>query len=164
MALMTVSVSGIAELNAQLDRLRRLAPGECAGAVKELAIDIQREARQNVAVDTGLTRANILQWSDDGYRSAEIGVSARKVARETERRTFADIPMVAAIIEFGHGVIYPKKGKYLRWKTRGGKWVFAKSVRAMPPRPFLYPAWENQSRNMTKKIKDSILSIVKRTP
>lgn len=172
----TFGVSGLPELMNQLDRLRKIAPGECADRVKEIAIDIQREARKNMtaqgAVDTGITRANIMQWSDDGYKSASIGVSAARAdvthITRGERPFFRNdknqIAMIAAIIEFGHGVIRPVRAKMLRWFDKNGNPIFAKQVRAMPPRPFLYPAYEAGIRDMTKKIKDSILSIVKRTP
>jgi hypothetical protein len=168
-------VSGLPELLNQLERLRKIAPGECAERVREVAIDIQREARKNItaqgAVDTGLTRANILQWSDDAYRTASIGVSSTKVAvthRTVGKRSFFrndknQIALIAAVIEFGHGVIRPVRAKMLRWFDKSGNPIFARQVRAMPPRPFLYPAYEAGIRDMTKKIKDSILSIVKRT-
>lgn len=168
-------VSGLPELLNQLDRLRKIAPGECADRVKEIAVDIQSEARKNMtaqgAVDTGITRANIMQWSDDFYRSASIGVSASKVAvthRTVGKRSFfrndkSQIALIAAVIEFGHGIIRPVRAKMLRWVDKKGNVIFAKQVRAIPPRPFLYPAYEAGIRDMTKKIKDSILSIVKRT-
>jgi len=188
-------VTGLPELLGQLDRLRKIAPGECADRVKEIAIDIQREARKNItaqgAVDTGITRANIMQWSDDYYLSASIGVSAAQsnvthltrgmpaekffapfggkqkkrtaIAKSFFRNDKNQIAFIAAIIEFGHGVIRPVRAKMLRWVDKKGNVIFAKQVRAMPPRPFLYPAYEAGIRDMTKKIKDSILSIVKRT-
>ena len=121
------------------------------------------------AVDTGITRANIMQWSDDFYRSASIGVSASKVAvthRTVGKRSFfrndkSQIALIAAVIEFGHGIIRPVRAKMLRWVDKKGNVIFAKQVRAIPPRRSLSSI---RGRNTyDQEDKDSILSIVKRT-
>lgn len=169
-------VSGLPDLLHQLERLRKHSPSQCAKAVKELATDIQSEARRNItaqgAVDTGITRANIHQWSEDGYRTAFIGVSASRVSvthRQVGNRLFirdnkSKIALIAAIIEFGHGVIRPVKAKMLHWFDKAGNEIWARKVGPVPPRPFLHPAFEANVRDAATRIRDSILSTIRRVP
>ncbi|QYN17611.1 hypothetical protein [Amycolatopsis sp. DSM 110486] len=61
-------------------------------------------------------------------------------------------PRLAARIRFsaryarwvheGRGPIVPRRKKFLAWKDKSGKWIFAKRVRAMKGRPFLTRAAE----------------------
>lgn len=39
------------------------------------------------------------------------------------------------------GIIRPKNKKLLAWKTKSGKWAFAKQVE-ITPQPYLIPAYE----------------------
>jgi hypothetical protein len=170
-ATVTFEVKGAKELQAALGRLRRIAPEECRKEVANIAKDIRNDAVENVAVDTGITRANIKFWSDDDYKTATIGVDAEHATthhRTKGKQSFVrfgsgEVAMIAAIIEFGHGIIYPKKGKFLRWKGKDGKWVFARSVKAQPPRPFLVPAFQRYAPELVKKITASIITIIKRS-
>ncbi|WIX76011.1 hypothetical protein QRX50_31630 [Amycolatopsis carbonis] len=43
----------------------------------------------------------------------------------------------ARIVHEGHGPIVPRRKKFLAWKDKSGKWIFAKRVRAVRGRPFL---------------------------
>jgi len=66
----SVKVQGQEELIALLGRMQKAAPYQTKEAVAKAAVDVQKYAKQNItavgAVDTGLTRANINQWSADG--------------------------------------------------------------------------------------------------
>lgn len=167
----TFELKGARELRAALANLKRVAPDECRKAVKGIAVDIRNDAVEHVAVDTGITRANIKFWSDDDYKTATIGVDAEHSTthhRTKGKQSFlrfgsGEVAMIAAIIEFGHGIIYPKKGKFLRWKGKDGKWVFVKSVPAQAPRPFLIPAFERYAPELVKRISASIVTIIKRS-
>lgn len=164
-------VSGIPEFTQKLERLKRLCPQKAAECVKRTALDIESEAKQNItsqgAVDTGITRANILQWSDDGYATASIGVSASKVTvthmkrgdTRFAREDKSKIALIAAVIEFGHGVITPVRAKMLRWFDKSGNPVFARRVGPVPPRPFLHPAFEAKARDMIPRIREAIMAI-----
>jgi len=53
----------------------------------------------------------------------------------------------AAYVELGTGIhgpkhqrITPRVKKFLAWQDKSGKWIFARSVQGMKPRPFLAPA------------------------
>ena len=175
----TFELKGARELRAALANLKRVAPDECRKAVKGIAVDIRNDAVEHVAVDTGITRANIKFWSDDDYKTATIGVDAEHSTthhRTKGKQSFirfgsGEVAMIAAIIEFGHGIIYPKKGKVLRfWSTKNaqgkrvaGHWVSVKSVPAQAPRPFLVPAFERYAPELVKRISASIVTIIKRS-
>ena len=66
--------------------------------------------------------------------------------RDIGTRTYSDYARVgttkstpyAKIQEYG-GIIRPKNKKFLAWKTKGGKWAFAKKV-TIKPQPYLIPA------------------------
>lgn len=79
----------------------------------------------------------------------------------------------AAYDEFGTGprgefggppiVITPKRGKYLRFKTKDGRVVYAKRVvsRGMAPRPFMRPAVERIALPLASSLADNaVISIV----
>jgi hypothetical protein len=46
----------------------------------------------------------------------------------------------APFVHSGHGVITPKKGRFLVWADQSGQLVFARRVRAVDGNPFLYRA------------------------
>lgn len=45
----------------------------------------------------------------------------------------------AYVVHEGHGVIRPRRARVLAWR-RGGRWNYARRVRAVPGRPFLTEA------------------------
>lgn len=47
----------------------------------------------------------------------------------------------AVFVHGGHGWIYPKVAKALRWVTKAGVVVFAKRVRPLPGNPWTVRAW-----------------------
>ena len=65
--------------------------------------------------------------------------------------------MVAAIIEFGHWPITPKNKEWLKFQVGRGKtahWVMTKLVSAVPPRPYLYPAFQDGVNALIKYCKE----------
>jgi hypothetical protein len=89
-------------------------------AVRRVKAQIQRRA----PVDTGRLRSS---WRIKHIPSSgPVAVSY----------VYTDVNYANYVIR-GHGVITPKRGEYLRFRGRGGAWVFAKRVRAVPPNNFV---------------------------
>nr|DAW41983.1 MAG TPA: tail component [Caudoviricetes sp.] len=83
--------------------------------IKNLAIN-------KAPYDTGILRKSITTDITTNYGKVGVG---------------GDIKY-AKIQEYG-GTIRPKNKKLLAWKTKGGKWAFAKKV-TIKPQPYLIPA------------------------
>lgn len=101
----------------------------------------QSEAKQNAPVDTGNLRRNI-----------------KTEVKQEEARIYSDLkPDYAIHQEYGTGIygkrgsyITPKRAKFLRFKTKGGKIVFAKRVKGVKGRKFFYLAGETLKRRMNE--------------
>ena len=59
-------------------------------------------------------------------------------------------------VEYGRKEVRPILAKALRWETPSGKIVFAKKSKASKPYPFVKPAFEQTSREVTDVIKTEI--------
>ena len=103
-------------------------------AVYKVGLEILRDAREECPVDTG-NLANSLTYRKGPRATTKFaeGIVGTNVT-------------YAPFVEFGHGVITPKNGKYLVWTNKSGKKVFARSVKAMAARPFLGRALEKARR------------------
>jgi len=116
----TISEQEMQKLKGQIeDKMEDIIAGS--------AMIIESKMKKNCPVDTGVTRASIKAKKIDKF-TWEIG---------------SESP-IAEYIEMGTGIYGPKKRKItpkrrqaLHWKGRGGKDIFAKSVKGMPPRPFM---------------------------
>lgn len=84
---------------------------------------IKEKIKQVGLIDTGRLRSSV-GWVKLSDKTVAVGVFNL---------------VYAAIHEFG-GVIKPKTGNYLRFKTKDGQWRTVKEV-TMPARPYVRPAF-----------------------
>jgi hypothetical protein len=123
------------EICEELDRYDTLFTDECEKLALTVAEKLQSNVKDNIqlngSIATGLMfhEVNIEQLSDFSYLTEEIA--------ESNEETF-----YPAIIEEGRGEIVAKNGGVLAfYPTDGfGELVFAKKVKAVPPKPFWNPA------------------------
>jgi len=101
------------------------------------AVSLENRVKQNAPVDMGRLRASIT------HRVVETGDNV--IARTGTNVHYA------AYQEFGTGVhgprkalIYPKNAKVLRWKRRGGGFVFARYVRGVQPKKYFTRALKDE--------------------
>lgn len=99
-------------------------------AVYKVGMEVLRDAVKGCPVDTG-TLARSITYKRG--RNASMKIAEGEVGTDV---------FYAPFVEFGHGEITPKNGKFLVWTNSSGKKVFARSVKAAPARPFLGPALE----------------------
>lgn len=102
------------------------------------ATNVQNRAKKNLEraprrVDTGRLRSDIhvVMVTINGVPAARIGFNV----------------FYGLYVHDGTGIygpkgtpIFPKQAKMLRWRTKGGKYVYATSVKGMKPNPFLKDA------------------------
>ena len=85
--------------------------------------DAQYNLSKNGNIDTGELQASLMKLSETD-KFVEVGT---------------ELPY-AGYIEFGRGPIEAGEGKVLHWINKDGEDVFAKSVKATEPSPYLEPA------------------------
>lgn len=112
--------------------------GGLAKNMLKRAVRVQAKAKQNLSrppsrIDTGALRASITiaPYLHDGYPAFRVG-SPLKHARWVHDGT--------GIYGPHHQMIEPKTAKMLAWQGSGGKYIFARQVKGMPPNPFLADA------------------------
>ena len=134
---LTITIKGAKEFQRVLERSPEIAGEEMANAMNSTALDVQRFAI--------------------GYAPARTGSLARsiKVVKANAKKLLALVGtnlFYAPYQEFGTGIfvgkgyIYPKRAKVLRFKTRGGKWVFARRVKGTPPKKYMTRARQDGVR------------------
>lgn len=109
--------------------------GEVTRLVARTTRNVLNDAKIGTPVDTGALRLK--------HRSGQPVVTGLKVAQEV----IADTDYALYVHE-GHGVIYPKNAKFLRFTVKeggGNKVVFARSVKAQPARPWLRNALKREA-------------------
>lgn len=141
----------MAEVTIRLDpqAIQRQLTGPSGAIARDLvrrAQRVQNAARRLAPVDEGRLRASI---------STEVRGSGRTLeARVGSNLEYAIYVHEGTGIYAGRGYIYPKRGRYLRWpnknnsgsgnrrysRGRTSRYVFAKRVRGVRPRPFLRDA------------------------
>ena len=95
-------------------------------AARKVGLEILRDTVQLCPVDLGTLAQSYTLEVDGGHNSATAHVGTNVE--------------YAPYVEFGHGVITPKRKSVLRWE-KNGVVHFAKSVPAYPPRSHLGEAF-----------------------
>lgn len=127
---------------AQIDFILKSPHGAVAKDLIKRGIRVQSKARRNLGgatgsgpkrIDNGLLRASI---------STQLGTDADGLVMRVGSRLY-----YSRWVHDGTGIfgprrmrIYPKKAKFLHWKTKAGKSVFRKSVAGMRPNTYLKSA------------------------
>jgi len=110
----------------------------------------QTRSKQEALVDTNNLRRNIkYQVETDGSQAKVYTDPSVKYARFQEEGT--------GIYGYKRAYIYPKRAKYLAWKSKTGKMVFAKKVKGVMAKWFMRKG-SKYLLSQNKKIDDVIFS------
>lgn len=137
-----VNVYGLTELR---DALLRKIPIEMQGKVLQEALvagadPIVVKAQSLAPVKSGALRKAIRSWRDAGDSKPTYEVRSVGITHKV---------WYGRLVEFGRGVVVARKGSTLGNDQHG---FFGKVVRAVPPRPFLRPAFESAKTESLKEI------------
>ncbi|MBI5192762.1 MAG: HK97 gp10 family phage protein [Nitrospirae bacterium] len=146
----TVQVEGKEQVIANVKRLTETVVRKVKTAMRTAALDVQRDAKRRVAVDTGNLRASIkANISPDGLK-AEIGVDKQANAN------------YAPYIEYGTRPHWPPLSALTEWcrrhRMQGKEFLIARKIAryGTKPRPFLIPAWESVKPGFIKAMQDAV--------
>ena len=140
-------ITGGKELQANVAKLKRLAPEFTKNAVNATAIAIQARAKANITdnhtVDTGSLRSSVkIETYSNGF--------ARRVGSDLK---------YAPAIEFGARPHFPPLDPIRAWCKRHGipesaayPIALGISKRGTPAKPFLFPAFESERGNFERMI------------
>jgi hypothetical protein len=129
-------------------------------AMADIVRDIHSDALQHSPVKTANNRRS-LAFEVSGYGGGEGVVDDSKV-----QGAVYSTSGYGGYLEIGTGIygpsgkmITPKNKKMLAWKDDDGKWIFARAVRGIAPRPYIKPAVDSNftSEKFTAKIKTHLL-------
>lgn len=151
--------------------------------VSALAKDLSDASGQPfglVAQQLVLSAATQIQTFAQAYAPRRTGRLAQSIEKTSTNSgmsaTVRATAPYAAFDEFGTGtrgefpghpiVIVPRRAKYLKFKGRDGKIVFAKKVVSpgMAPRPFMRPAVERVALPLANNLADSAVAFIVRGP
>lgn len=127
---------------AQVDYILKSPSGAVAKDLIKRGIRVQTRARRNLGgttgsgpkrVDSGLLRSSI---------ATQLGANAGGLAMRVGSNLYYSRWVHDGTGLFGprHARIYPKKAKFMHWKSKGGKDVFRRSTAGMRPNPYLKAA------------------------
>jgi hypothetical protein len=105
---------------------------EMGVAGRSSGLAIQRLAQSKIRVKTGTAKA-LTQ-----LKSVTVTPSSTTIVVASTAQSATGFPY-PIVIEEGRGEVVPTRRKYLRFEA-GGKVVFTKHARAVPPHPFMQPA------------------------
>lgn len=112
------------------------------GYYRQISPHMTAAFRRNAPIDTGLLRAS---HSADPPRM-------RRGRRDWYIRFRAEV-FYAIIQHEGHGGIKPVRAKALRWVTKAGAVVFARSVKPQPGRPWMYETFLQYGFRRVRRIR-----------
>jgi hypothetical protein len=135
----------------------QIVRGELAKALNEAVIFMSRKARGYAPIDNGALR--------DSLSSGVI------YADPTAKEMFSSVGTnlrYGVYQEFGTGIyagnppIRPKRAKVLRWKSKGGKLIFAKQVKGSRPTKFMQKSRDDTQPLLRDRLDSALSSIMKR--
>lgn len=140
----TVNVQGLEGIQSALNTV---IPQHFQGAYLQkmlaaAATPIVNDAKRRAPIVTGTLKADIYQFRDPASTSTQQirGISVRTGKRATKGHGDA---YYWVWVEYGHAVITTESFKSLGTSTKG---FFGKTVRAVPPNPFMRIAYETQKQ------------------
>lgn len=157
-------VVGVPKLRQKLRRIEPEMRSPLTRALEEGAAEIRDEAKRRVPVDTGALRDNIAVHpgrSKDGL-SFRVGVKSRGGKRGIRKRLW---PFYARWVEFG--VAAQTKGARILRKDKRRKGgmtsrVSGRTTKGIPPRPFLYPAFQAKKRAVFARVQQAVDLVLRR--
>lgn len=144
----TIKLDGFDAAKSAISKLKTAAPSNLADAVLESAININTQAKQNIAVDTGITRSEVIFNITDNGMTAEVGTN-NKNGTYLEYGTQPHFPPVEPLEEWAQRHGMPK----------GTGFLIARKIseRGTPERPWLMPAYEGERENFLANIAKAVL-------
>lgn len=106
------------------------------------------------------SRAKIAQSIRDveaGKRKKALTAKYRRVVRHNGRDILVNPVKYAHMVEYGRGSAVVKEKKVMS----DGVAVFGTKIRAIPPRPFLRPAWDNSKAAINAIVRSAMQSAVR---
>ena len=142
-----MELQGDKEVKKALEALRRKAKDTLRDIVNTTALNIERKAKRRCPVDTGRLRASIrTTFYKDGL-AAEVGTDVE----------------YAPYVEFGTRPHWPPPGALSGWARRHKMPEFPVMLKiakyGTAPKPFLFPAWEEEKGGYFKSIRDGLRNI-----
>lgn len=134
-----VKLDGLDKILKNLNK-KKFDKAKMRKALNKSALLVQRDAKQNCAVDTGHLRASIVTEVHDDY--AIVGTNVK----------------YAPYVEFGTGLLGDQSVPHTTrdswsYQTADGEWHTSHGQR---PQPFLIPALKNNEQNIMKIMKEVI--------
>lgn len=111
-------------------------------AINASALRIESDAKRRVPVDTGNLRSSI--------KTEKFGGVGRRVYTNTEYAPYVEFGTRDKVKTTIEGVDYSSVAKQFKRSSGGGGGV--------PPRPYLFPAFESEKPNLIKNLKRIIRS------
>lgn len=111
-------------------------------AVDHTLHDAENTMRREAPIDTGNLRRSISKYKPKKCQG-QIHSSLKN-------------PAYWVYVQYGHGVITPKKGKYLRFKDEHGKNIFVKKISAKAPNPFVTRTAKKVGPNLSKYVHEEL--------
>lgn len=144
----TLKLDGYDAAKAAVAKLKSSAPDRLRAAVLESAININTKAKEGIAVDTGITRSEVVyDISSDGM-TAEVGTNNKN----------------GVYLEYGARPHFPPVEPLEEWAQRHGMpkgtgFLIARAIsqRGLPERPWLMPAYEGEQDNFLSNIAAAVL-------
>lgn len=152
-------VGGLEETIKRLDGLKRRVKNTILRkAMRRATAIVLKAARGNCPKDTGLLRKS-LGSKVKAYRQSGVVVGLvgprkgfkQEVTRKGGGKMQADPVRYAHLVEFGR-----KEVTTTKTVLSDGTTVFGRSVRMVPPRPFLRPAWDQNKAAVREVIANTV--------
>lgn len=96
-----------------------------------------------------------------GQRKKQPGTKFRRVVTLPNGETMTVDPVkYAHLIEYGRAEVVPTKKGALSWVLPSGVRIFRKRVKAVPPQPFMRPAWSSTAERCRAIIRAAFVAAV----
>jgi len=153
-----VNIKGGKELMQFLNQLPlNIEKNIMRSALRAGARVVANEAKKNVPVDMGQLKASIRTSSN--VKKGGVEAYARAGGRKNKSKGTDQSAFYAQFVEFGTAahIIYPKKGKKLKFKASDGSTRFANFVlhKGAKAHPFMRPAYDAKNQ-------EAIVAVMKR--
>lgn len=129
-----------------LERLERNLDRIIRDTLDMSALMVMGKAKENAPVDKGTLRGSITKTN--AVRSGR-----NYIVRVGTNVKYAPYQEFGTGIYAGRGYIYPRRARFLAWRDKSGKWVFARRVRGVKPRRYFGKAVEYFKANMGKVVR-----------
>jgi hypothetical protein len=150
-----VQIDGASQFADLLKSSDEFVRSRMARAVNETAVTFTRIARNYAPIDKGALRASL----SSGITFAQPSQNPMMAVVGSNLK-YAVYQEMGTGVYAGNGPIRPKRAKMLRWKSKSGKWIFAKSVKGSKPRKFMQKARDEITPIFESRLKEASGEII----